>query len=147
MIGDLRFVGKRLKAVSEAFWDVKRLPVLGCQLKPLPSEIGGRPGSQIDDHIEDPAARAPHNLGLFIRRSLEMESAHRAAVPVIRKALLGDLSIEALRREFLPTPGARKEAAFVFSRLDVDQACVIELRRDEDHSDWPIPFCSSRGRQ
>jgi hypothetical protein len=35
-------------------------------------EVGGRPGSEIDDHIEDPATRSPHDLRLFIRQSLEM---------------------------------------------------------------------------
>jgi hypothetical protein len=55
-----------------------------------------------------------------------MEATHRAAMSVKGQALLSDLRIEASASELLPTPGARKEAALVFSPLDVDEPCVFK---------------------
>ena len=76
-----------------------------------------------------------------------MKSTHRAAVPIKGQALLDDLGIEALCRELLPTLDAREEATLVFSGLEVDQPCVVELRRGENHFSRLLPVCSSSGRQ
>ena len=58
-----------------------------------------------------------------------------------------DGSIEALRRELLPAPVAREETRLVFPELEVDQPCVVKLRRRENHSDRPFPACASSGDQ
>ena len=76
-----------------------------------------------------------------------MKSTHRAAVPIEGQALLGDLRIEALRRELLPTPDPREEAALVFSGLEVDHTCVVELRGSENHCGGLFRVCSLIGRQ
>src|SRR5215468_10695246 len=76
-----------------------------------------------------------------------MKSTHRAAVAIEGQTLLGDLRIEALRRELLPTPDPREEASLVFSGVEVDQPCPVELRRGENHFGRPFPVCSSSGHQ
>ena len=62
-----------------------------------------------------------------------MKASYSSAKPIIRDALLSDFGIKALRREFVSTPSARKEAAFVFLELNIDEQHSFQFRRRKNH--------------
>ena len=53
---------------------------------------------QVDDHVEDRAARAAHELGLAVRLGLEVHAAQRPGARVERHVALHDRGVEPARR-------------------------------------------------
>ena len=62
---------------------------LGIELDGDMFEIGFALGPQIDDDVEEGAARAAHELGLGRRRELEMHPAQRALLRIRGDARTG----------------------------------------------------------
>ena len=64
--------------MGEALRHVERAHVVGIELDGDVLEVGWALRPQIDDDVEDGAARAAHDLGLGRRRVLEVHAAERA---------------------------------------------------------------------
>ena len=71
----LGIVGQRLKAMRETGWDVQGEPVILGQLGRTPVTVCRGIAAQIQQHIEDRSPRAANQLGLRMRRTLEMHAA------------------------------------------------------------------------
>ena len=73
-IDHVRDVREHAEAVREPVGAVELVVVLVAQLEPLPAAERRRPGPDVHEHVEDAAARAPHQL-----RHARAGSASRAA--------------------------------------------------------------------
>jgi hypothetical protein len=89
--------------------------------------------AQVDDHIEDRAGRAAHELDLLVRRGLEVEAAEGPGVRVPREAALDDPRREALLGELVAIPAPCEEPALVAVRLGLDHVRALQTGRDESH--------------
>jgi hypothetical protein len=74
LITCVRVVAQCLVAVSEALWHVQRPHVVVVQHESDMLEISWALGSQIDDDVQDGAARASNELTLRCRRILKMHA-------------------------------------------------------------------------
>ena len=90
--------GEREITMRNAFGHVEHAPVVGGQLDRLPLTVGRRRGPQVDDHVEQRAARAPDDLGLGVRGALEVHAAQGAALVIERQVALGEGRFNAARR-------------------------------------------------
>jgi hypothetical protein len=127
-------VGERLEAVRDAGRDVDRITGFGLQRHGQVSKERRRLGAQVHDHVVHPPALAAHELRLPGRRPGEVQSAQRAAKPVVRDARLHHVHADARARELLPAPGAREEAALVGIALELHRKGTGDRRRCQDHA-------------
>jgi hypothetical protein len=120
LVGDLRGVLERKEALAEALGHVEHAVLAGAQLDALPVHVGRRLGPQVDDDVEDGAARDAEELGLRDRRALEVEAPQGSALVVEDHVGLHDAAREPAAGEFVLAPCARVEAAVVLVALEVD---------------------------
>src|SRR5262249_20105966 len=115
-----RVVRECLESVGEAFRDIESVAAIGIELAPEPLRVcrGVRP--QVDDDVENSAARTTNNLRFLMRRCLEVHSAKRTRVRVARDAALSELRVESVLRELVSTPRPREEAALIRMEFNLD---------------------------
>jgi hypothetical protein len=139
LVARLGVVLEHLVAVRKPLRNVERPVVVGRKLDRDVLEIGGALGTQVDDDVEDRAARRPHQLGLGSGRILEVHAAQRAPVFVERDVGLRDQRFQPVVGELPLAERAGEEAAVVLATLDVDDEGALELGFGEDH--WVVAVC------
>ncbi len=88
---------------------------------------GRRAGADVDGHVEDRPADHAHKLVLGEGRALEMQAAHRAALPGKRVVVLHELGVEARLGQALAVVGLGEEAAVVAELLRLDEEKPLDL--------------------
>jgi hypothetical protein len=134
LVEDFRLVLEREEAVGEAFRHVERVALRARQLHARPAAVARRFGAQVDDHVVEAAARAADQLGLGVRRGLEVHAAQRPPARVERDAALGVVDGEALLPEGVPAEAAGEEAPLVRDRLELHLEGAGERQGPEDHA-------------
>ena len=86
---------ERAEAVREADRHEELRPVLGRNLGGDVAAEGRRAAPQIDRDVEDAPARHPDQLGLGVRRGLEMQAADRARLRRARMIVLDEFEVDA----------------------------------------------------
>jgi len=133
-VEDLGRVRQRLEPVREADRNIE-LPTPGrIEFDPMPVPEGRRAGADIDDDIEDGAGGHPHQLGLAVRRPLQMQAAQGAFAPIEGVADLVEMRVQPGGGEGLGAEQAAKLAALVAGRFRRDQHRAGKRRLFEDHS-------------
>ena len=92
---------ERQEAVRAAGRDQQRFAVLGAERRGDPAPVGLAVAPEIDDDVEGPAASDAHQLGLGVRRRLEVQAAQSEGRVVARQAGLQRREREAGGGEFL----------------------------------------------
>ena len=123
-----------LAAVRDAFGHVEHAAVVLSELHGIPLPVGRQLRTQVDDHVEQRSAGRPDDLGLRVRRRLEVHAAQRAAPVIEGEIALRHHRLDAMGAEFLRQPGHREEAALVMDRLDVDHPRARNARRRKAHA-------------
>ena len=113
LVGRLGAVLEHLVAVREALGHVQRAAVLRAQLDRDVLEERRALRAQVDDDVDDRAARGAHELRLRRGRELEVHPAQRALVLVERGVGLGDHGLEPVLLELVLAERAREVAAVV----------------------------------
>ena len=109
-------VGERLEAVREAFGDEQGDAVVGAEPLGVPAQEGRRAAAQVDGDVEHFAAQAVDELFLGLRRMLEVQAAHAAALRGVRVVDLRHRPAPAGLAQFVGAEDAREEAARVADR-------------------------------
>ena len=133
LVARLRLVDEGLVAVREPLRHVQRAAVVLVQLDARCSEVCRALGPQVDDDVDDRAARAADDLRLGLRRILEMHAAQRARRRVEGDVRLGDHGLEPVIGELVLAERAREVAARVLPALQVDHEGARQRRLCEDH--------------
>ena len=90
--------------------------------------------AEVDDDVEDRAARAAHELGLGGRRELEVHPAQRALARLLNARFAWAITgSQAVLLELVLAERPREEAAVVLPALEVDDEGAGELGFGEDH--------------
>ena len=111
LVARLRAVAQRLITMREALWHVEGAAVLLVQLDGNVLEVGRAFRPQIYDDVENRAACAAHQLGFRRWGKLEMHSAQRPLLKVVRDICLRDDRLESLSGEFFLAEGACEKAS------------------------------------
>jgi hypothetical protein len=96
-------------------------------------QIGRTFRPQVDDDVVDCAARAANHLAFGGRRVLEMHPAHRSAPEVRRDVCLSYKRLQAMRREFSLTEGAREKSARVLAAIEIENERAFQMGFLEQH--------------
>ena len=99
--------------MGEALGHVQRAAVVGAELDLDVLEEGRALRAQVDDDVDDRAARAAHELRLRGGRELEVHPAQRALVLVEGDVRLRDHGLETVLLELVLAERAREVAAVV----------------------------------
>src|SRR5262245_23124492 len=134
LVEDLGVVDQRLEAVRHALGDEEHTAVVRGELDGDPAMTRGRVGAQVERHVVDSPARAAYQLGLLMRRRLEVQAAHGAARGVPRHTALRQCCGQAARLELARAPRAREEAARVAETLGLDEPHAAQRGLAEDHA-------------
>ena len=94
--------------------------VVGAQLDGDVLEIGRALGSEVDDDVDDRAARAAHELRLLSGGELEVHSSKRSLALVEGDVRLRDQGLKPVIGELVLAEGSREKAAVVLPPLEVD---------------------------
>ena len=113
-------VDQRLVAVGEPLRHVEGASVLLVEADGDVLEIRGALRPEVDDDVDDRAARAPDDLGLGRRRELEVHSAEGAGCAVERHVRLGDHRLQPVALELVLAERAGEVPAVVLTALEVD---------------------------
>ena len=127
LVARLGLVLQHLVAVREALGHVERAVVVGGELDGDVLEVGRALRAQVDDDVENRAARAAHELRFRRRRILEVHAAQRALASVERDVGLRDDRLEPVLGEFVLAERAREETAVVLAALEVDDERALSL--------------------
>ena len=106
--------------MREPLRHVERAAVVLVQLDGDALQVGRALGPQVDDDVDDRAARAADDLRLRLRRKLEVHAAQRARDVVEGDVRLRDHGLQAVVGELVLAERAREEAARVLAPLEVD---------------------------
>src|SRR5262249_6987833 len=94
LVRNLSPILKNLVAVSETLRNVQRAPVFVVETDGVALEEGRRLRAEVDDDVEDRAARAADELHLRVRRELKMHASDRSGNCVPRDARVDDIRDE-----------------------------------------------------
>src|ERR1700682_1176855 len=134
LVAGLRPVLERLIAVREPLPHVEGPVVVGAQLHRDGCQEGRALRPQIHDDVEDGSPRGAHQLGLGVRRELEVHPPHGPLAFVEGDVALRDHRLETVLGELLLTEGAREEPPVVVAPLEIEDEGAFELRFREDHA-------------
>ena len=126
LVGDVGHVAEHGEAVGEADRDEELAVALVVELVSLPLAVGGRAAAQVDGDVEDPPARAAHQLRLA-RLGLEVQAAQRP-LRGARVVLLDELDLDPELGPAVAPEGLDHEAARVAVDVGLEQDDAVELR-------------------
>src|SRR5258708_37018262 len=115
LVAGLGLVLERLVAVRETFRHVERPVVAGAELHRDGVQESRALRPQVDDDVEDGSPRGAHQLGLGVRRELEVPPPHRPLRPVGGDVALPDPRAETVLGELLLTERAPEEPAGIIA--------------------------------
>ncbi len=119
--------------MGEAGRDIEGSAVVGAELDRGALEIGRRVAAKVDQDVEDRTGDAADELGLAMRRRLEMQSADGPPPPVERNARLGEAAGQSARGELSLVECTGKEAALILLALEVDRETAADREFPEQH--------------
>src|SRR5882724_8105303 len=96
--------------------------------------VGVRTRTQIERDIEHRSRNALDQLGLGMRRGLQVKPAHGSPVRVARQAALRKLYRKPVLSEFLPAKDPAEAAAVIAGKLDRQLNYTCDVRRSEPHA-------------
>nr|WP_234028123.1 hypothetical protein [Qipengyuania aquimaris] len=79
-IQQLNIIGKRLKSVGKTTGDQQTLPIVGAEVSAEGRKKRGRAATKVDSNVVNLARQTGHELGFIMRRQLEMQASHSAAL-------------------------------------------------------------------
>src|SRR5258708_9366105 len=134
LVAGLGLVLERLVAVRETFRHVERPVVAGAELHRDGVEASRALRPQVDDDVEDGSPRGAHQLGLGVRRVLEVHPPHRPLRLVEGDVALRDHRVETVLGELLLTERAREKPAVIMAPLEIEDEGALQFRFREDHA-------------
>src|SRR5690606_34893877 len=134
LVEQLGIVGERAVAVGEATRHEELFAALGRQLGADPAAVGGRALADVHGHIVDRPAQHAHELGLGVRRDLEVQAAHRPSPGAEGLVVLHERAAHPGVGQDLAIVGLREPAARIAVALGRDKQDVGDgERRNRGH--------------
>ena len=118
--------------MGQAAGDEELSPVLGRKFHGNVPAIGRRAFPQIDGHIEHPAFKHTHELGLRVFSLLEMQAAHGAEAG-LGLVVLDEVVMQASGLELRLAVAFEKIAARVFENAGFDDVNAVYVSINEVH--------------
>jgi len=131
LIDQVDRVGQRLEAVRAPRREIATGGFVDLDRRPL--EEGCGPAPEVDDDVERAADRTAHQLGLGVRRALEMQAADRPPAEGHRVVDLDPVRVQPGSREFALAILALEAAARVGADVVADGERSGDAGRRELH--------------
>ena len=144
-VGDVCRAGEGLKPVRAAGRYVERHLFVVAQFKALPVAVRRRRGPQVNDHVEDRAVRASHELRLSVPAP-DVQAPHHAARRAGETVLSERGRVDAGRVHHVRVEGAAEEAALVHVRGRLEQERSGNARNRADDHEASIRVVADIGR-
>src|SRR3990172_5456588 len=133
LVAGLRSFRENLVSVREPLRHVERPVIVGIKFHRNMFQVSRALRTQVQDDVQDRAARAAHELRFRGGRELKMHPAKRASLFAKGDVGLGDYGLKAVFREFLLAERAREETPAVLPALHVNDEGAFQLRLGEYH--------------
>ncbi|MEO0316216.1 MAG: hypothetical protein RI928_2672 [Pseudomonadota bacterium] len=130
---------KRLKAVSEALWDVDLASIMLRKFNRMPFLVGFGVRPYIDNHVKYCSACSPHQLVLCVRRSLPVHSSECPDLGIKGNTLLRKLKTQTKSLKLVPAYSTSEKSSEVVMSLDFNYVSATFQRNFiKNHIDLSI---------
>ncbi len=133
LVEDLSVGFEGTETVREAWRNIDLAPVFGTHLGHCELAIGRRTDANIDNDIDDRAVKHAQELGLGVRRRLEMQAPHDAALARERVIVLHEFVDDTKFRVAAFAEGFREKTARIAIAFGRKEKHVVEQGRGYFH--------------